>query len=523
VIKLDIMEFEQIWFADFEFCAPDGERPMPICLVAHEMRRGETIRLWGDEMRGSPMPPYPIAKNSLLVAYYASAEMGCHLALNWPMPDNVLDLFVEFRVLTNGLSTPCGNGLLGALTYFGIDGMDVVEKGELRQLAIRGGPWTEEERQKLLDYCESDVVALRKLLDTMAPKIDLPRALLRGRYMKAAARIEWNGVPINVEALELLRANWTDIQNQLIARVDKSYGVYDGRTFKEDRWEQWLKAHNIPWPRLQSDKIDLKDDTFKEMARAYPEVNPIRELRASLSQLKLESLSVGSDSRNRTMLSAFRAKTGRNQPSTSKFIFGPAVWLRHLIQPRPGCGLAYVDWSQQEFGIAAALSSDPAMLEAYQSGDPYLAFAKQAGAVPSDATKATYGLIREQYKACVLAVQYGMGEDSLATRIGKSPVEARELLKMHRRTYPKFWQWSDTAVDHAKLFGRLYTAFGWPIHLGSTTNSTKSAGNPRSLRNFPMQANGAEMLRLACCMATERGICVCAPVHDALLIEAPPK
>jgi hypothetical protein len=36
-----------------------------------------------------------------------------------------------------------------------------------------------------------------------------------------------------------------------------------------------------------------------------------------------------------------------------------------------------------------------------------------------------------------------------------------------------------------------------------------------------MQANGAEMLRLACILATERGIRVCAPVHDALLIEAP--
>ena len=36
-----------------------------------------------------------------------------------------------------------------------------------------------------------------------------------------------------------------------------------------------------------------------------------------------------------------------------------------------------------------------------------------------------------------------------------------------------------------------------------------------------MQANGAEMLRLACCLATERGISVCAPVHDAILIEAP--
>ena len=45
--------------------------------------------------------------------------------------------------------------------------------------------------------------------------------------------------------------------------------------------------------------------------------------------------------------------------------------------------------------------------------------------------------------------------------------------------------------------------------------------NPRSLANFPMQANGAEMLRLACCLATERGVAVCAPVHDALLVEGP--
>mgnify|MGYP002396980360 CR=1 FL=1 len=36
-----------------------------------------------------------------------------------------------------------------------------------------------------------------------------------------------------------------------------------------------------------------------------------------------------------------------------------------------------------------------------------------------------------------------------------------------------------------------------------------------------MQANGAEMLRLACCLVTEAGIRVCAPVHDAILIEAP--
>ena len=80
---------------------------------------------------------------------------------------------------------------------------------------------------------------------------------------------------------------------------------------------------------------------------------------------------------------------------------------RHVVKPPAGSGLAYIDWCQQEFGIAAALSGDPNMLSAYGSGDPYLAFARQAGAAPQSATKQTHSGVREQFKACALAVQYG--------------------------------------------------------------------------------------------------------------------
>ena len=250
------------------------------------------------------------------------------------------------------------------------------------------------------------------------------------------------------------------------------------------------------------------------MARAFPIVAPLRELRSALSQLRLSDLQVGKDGRNRTLLSAFRARTGRNQPSNTKFIFGPSVWLRGLIQPPPGYGIGYIDWAQQEFGIAAALSGDPLMMDAYRSGDPYLAFAKQAGAAPPDATKATHKAIRDQFKSTVLAVQYGMGADALAQRIGQPPIRARELLRLHRDTYRVFWQWSDAAVDSAMLNGSLHTVFGWRVQVPPISNR-------RALSNFPMQANGAEMLRLACCLATERGIEVCAPVHDAILICAP--
>ena len=122
------------------------------------------------------------------------------------MPARVLDLFAEFRDHTNGLNPPAGRGLVGALVFHGLDHIGVIEKDQMREIAIRGGPFTEAERTALLDYCESDVLALERLLPAMLPRIDLPRALLRGRYMTAAAAIEHNGVPIDMATLASLRA-----------------------------------------------------------------------------------------------------------------------------------------------------------------------------------------------------------------------------------------------------------------------------------------------------------------------------
>jgi hypothetical protein len=67
------------------------------------------------------------------------------------------------------------------------------------------------------------------------------------------------------------------------------------------------------------------------------------------------------------------------------------------------------------------------MRAAYRSGDPYLEFAKQAGAVPPEATKETHEPIRDQFKQCVLAVQYPMGAESLASRLNQPVARARQI------------------------------------------------------------------------------------------------
>jgi hypothetical protein len=326
--------------------------------------------------------------------------------------------------------------------------------------------------------------------------------------------MEHSGVPINAPLLSRLAERWDAIKSFLITRIDAQYGVFEGNTFKVGLFEQWLAKNNIPWPRLASGQLETSDDAFRQVSKIARVVAPLRELRHALSELRLTDLAVGSDGRNRCMLSPFRARTGRNQPSNAKFIFGPSVWLRNLIEPPPEHGLAYIDWSQQEVGIAASLSADPAMLSAYQSGDCYLAFAKQAKFVPADATKQSHPAERELFKQCVLATQYGMEAEALALRIGRPVIVARQLLQWHREIYWQFWRWADGAVDHAVLTGAQTTVFGWINHLPGDFN-------PRAVRNFHMQANGAEMLRLACCLGVEAGVEICAPIHDAVLICAP--
>ena len=89
-------------------------------MAARELRSRQRLRLWADQL--GPEPPFSIGENSLIVAYYASAELGFFLVLGWPMPANVFDLFAEFRVRTNTTRRPGVNAsLLSAMLMHKLD------------------------------------------------------------------------------------------------------------------------------------------------------------------------------------------------------------------------------------------------------------------------------------------------------------------------------------------------------------------------------------------------------------------
>lgn len=509
--------FRQVWAVDFEFLAPPGGLPTPICCVARELRSGREIRRWGDELRH----PLPIHDDDLYVAYNVTAEFLCHLVLGWPLPRQVLDLMVEYRCYTNGrrsLLEDKKTSLLSALSFFGLTHLDPETKRSWIARILAGPPYSDDERLGILDYCASDVEALQQLLPPLASRLQtrphwIDHALLRGRYMKAATHMEFVGVPIDMSAFRRLSTHWEDVQQALIDSIRAEYPVFAGTTIRQSLFEQWLIEKGIPWPRTETGLLATDSRTMKDMESAFPIVAPIREVTGRLSAMRLADLAVGPDGRNRASFNPFSTKTGRNAPSASRFIFGPSVWIRSLIKPAPGRAIAYIDFASQEIGIAAALSGDQALIDTYSSGDPYMSFAIAADLAPPGATKATHKAARDRCKVMMLGTNYGMGERSLSAKLGGPTSDARELVRAHRRAYTDFWAWVQRMSDTAMLRGWIDTVFGWRLHI---THETR----PTSLQNHPMQANGAEMLRLACCYLTEAGIAVCAPVHDAVLIEA---
>ena len=102
--------------------------------------------------------------------------------------------------------------LLAALRHFKLDRFIPEEKHQWRELAIRGGPYSKEERKGLLDYCQEDVDATCSLAETMLNGISLPHALIRGRYMQSIALMERNGVPMDSKLLNEVISNWTSLK-----------------------------------------------------------------------------------------------------------------------------------------------------------------------------------------------------------------------------------------------------------------------------------------------------------------------
>ena len=291
-----IDDYDDIVFVDFEFIAKPGERPDVVCLAWHE-RSGETHRLWRDEL--GDIPPYRTDAGVLFVCFVGNAELTCHLALGWPLPVHVLDLNPAFRCMVNGRTVPAGRGLLGALAYFRLPSIGSKHKDAMRDLIMRGWPFTAEEREQILRYCASDVDAMIGLLERMRPSIDLEIAHYHGEFVKVSAIMEHRGVPIDMEIHPRLvgKQSWAHVRDAMVPEIDAAYGVYIRDKagewhFSMELFRQYLDREGIIWPVTKTGALSTSRKTFENMAKGHPQLEALRQLRHMRDKMRKIKLAI---------------------------------------------------------------------------------------------------------------------------------------------------------------------------------------------------------------------------------------
>lgn len=540
--------FGTLIVADFEYEVAPGELPVPLCMVAHvldeNLRHVRTIRLWREMPDAAPpyfgtMPPFDIGPDTLFVAYSAWAELTCFMVLSWRFPTHIFDLHTAYLAASNILlpydpdevRTKPRKRLPDACRAYGIEGWERIDKDGIAQ-AIGERRWREYGQERVVAYCEEDVrmsvkllrAQLRRYCDgsgrTLLPAADVERVLHWSNYSaKTVAQIQARGMPIDVGLWNLVQENKRAVIAELLRQFDPSHGSEDPIYTLEGEWsyarfERWLINTGVTaWPRLDSGRLDIDGDAFRLMYHV-PGIEGLHALRDSLGVIVRAKLPIGRDGRNRPSLFPFGTATGRNAHGKSLFNAHASV-RSFMVFPGDTIGV-YMDWRTQEVGIAAALSQDPALIEAYRSGDVYHSLALVCG-LTTDADPARWKRehpdVRQRMKALQLGINYGMGVRSLAAGLDRHPVIASDFIERHRRRHPQFWQWRGNQVQAAMLERRIESVLGWPLRLTTSPNQ-------RTLYNFPMQSGGADMLRLAAWRLCEAGIVPCMLIHDGILIEA---
>jgi DNA polymerase-1 len=427
---------------------------------------------------------------SIVVAFPAHQVLELLTAYGFSEPQNVIDLYAEHRSATNGrvISDNTADPVLAeACKAWGVP------------CAIGETDEETTDPEDGLRYCRNVVDTVSLLL--RAIPCDWSQALRRGQYAAAVAAMQSRGIPVSLQ----LQTQAQQTRDQLLAIAEEEYP----QCLRKGRWAndttgRWLRGLGLG--QRTNPSIDwCRRHTDSRVRRAG-------EIAKALEKLeKLSRCTIDGDSRSRVDLRPYAAITGRNQPRGYAWEIA-----KPLIQPCSGKVVAIVDYAQQEFGIAANLAGDSAMIGDYYTGDAYRNFGVRAGMCHRGDDDEG---VRATLKRVVLPIMYGSSAESLRRAHGLSHASASDLVTGFAKAYPQYKQWIQDARSEMAQAGRISTAFGW--HLYAPINSPDDFSKLlRTAGNFPVQATATEILWETCRLLKSAGVALCGTLHDAVLVEA---
>ncbi len=323
--------------------------------------------------------------------------------------------------------------------------------------------------------------------------------LFRKRAVDDANSCFGRGIPINVHLLAVEQQKLFAIQHEL--NKELPLGLVDGKGDVDNAVlvnQLSLSEHNA-WPKKTNGDLDVSTKAL-EASKVFL-AKSILKAKKFYRDKKIIKFTLDGDCRHRSYPQPFGTRTGRDRPTGAAFIYLPKHF-RSLVQPNSGTVIVIIDYQCQEPTIAAALSGSRELYNLCYQADLYQSLLDRGK---------FNGLQRKQVKQLLIAYLYGISVAGIAAKFQIEYELASQWTFDMGEILNPIENWLNKTTNQAFKQGEI-CSLDWRMTVTPSSNRL-------SIRNWPIQAAGGDILRRACALLADDDISVIYRLHDAVMIE----
>ena len=322
--------------------------------------------------------------------------------------------------------------------------------------------------------------------------------------------MEQEGINLNTTFLKNLESELAvdinHLEKDIFAQAGEEFNLASPKQLGPILFEK-LKLVDKP-KKTKTGQYSTAEDVLSYLAKDHKIVADILEWRSinKLQSTYVKALPEEINPKTRRVHTVYNqavAATGRlssNQPNLQNIPIRTerGQQVRKAFIPRDeNHVLLAADYSQIELRIIAALSQDPAMVEAFQKGEDIHAAtaAKVFGVALENVTREQ----RSNAKTVNFGIVYGVSAFGLSQQTNLNRSEAKELIDAYYLTYPKLKAYMNEQVDFARENGFVETVLGRRRYLKdiNSQNAVVRGAAERNAVNAPIQGSAADIIKLA--------------------------
>src|ERR671932_56819 len=341
------------------------------------------------------------------------------------------------------------------------------------------------------------------------------------------------GMPVDVATLrevgEEIDEQLTELEDRIYEEVGHPFNIGSPKQLAEVLFVEM----GLPHGRKTKTGYSTDAKVLQQLAMEHPiaeRVITYREL-AKLKGTYIDGLMglVSGDNRIHTTLNQTTTATGRISSDSPNLQNIPirtplGARIRDAFTASPGRKLVVADYSQIELRILAHMTGEPALIEAFTSGEDV--HTRTAAEVFDVRLESVTPELRRRAKMVNFGILYGISGFGLATRLGNvHPAEAERYIKRYLQRYPKVQEFIRNTLEEAEELGYTTTLFGRRRYVPELSNTNKNVRKlgERIAFNARVQGTAADIIKVAMVDLYPRlsslGAEMLMQVHDELVFD----